>query len=164
VCSGSQCSPEPFSSTKTIFRVDILQLTRTVRGRAIEAKSKVSTFRDFLRTMDFDGLGLCFHFGRWCCQSAEFYSLNGTSIMESLVLRSGALLTQPSFLYCLPWVWLEMHSFFCCCCCFCFLRQGFSLYSSGCPGWPRPQKSTCLCLPSAGIKGVRHHAWLEMHS
>jgi hypothetical protein len=25
------------------------------------------------------------------------------------------------------------------------------------PGWPRTQKSTCLCLPSAGIKGVRHH-------
>jgi hypothetical protein len=28
------------------------------------------------------------------------------------------------------------------------------------PGWPRTQKSTCLCLPSAGIKGVRHHARL----
>ncbi|GAB1289495.1 Limb region 1 protein [Apodemus speciosus] len=25
------------------------------------------------------------------------------------------------------------------------------------PGWPRTQKSTCLCLPSAGTKGVRHH-------
>jgi hypothetical protein len=25
------------------------------------------------------------------------------------------------------------------------------------PGWPRTQKSTCLCLPSAGIKGMRHH-------
>jgi hypothetical protein len=25
------------------------------------------------------------------------------------------------------------------------------------PGWPGTQKSTCLCLPSAGIKGVRHH-------
>ncbi|GAB1299304.1 DNA-directed RNA polymerases I, II, and III subunit RPABC4 [Apodemus speciosus] len=24
------------------------------------------------------------------------------------------------------------------------------------PGWPRTQKSACLCLPSAGIKGVRH--------
>jgi hypothetical protein len=28
------------------------------------------------------------------------------------------------------------------------------------PGWSRTQKSACLCLPSAGIKGVRHHAWL----
>ena len=28
------------------------------------------------------------------------------------------------------------------------------------PGWPWTQKSSCLCLPSAGIKGVRHHAWL----
>ena len=26
------------------------------------------------------------------------------------------------------------------------------------PGWPRTQKSSCLCLPSAGIKGVCHHA------
>jgi hypothetical protein len=25
------------------------------------------------------------------------------------------------------------------------------------PGWPQTQKSTCLCLPGAGIKGVRHH-------
>jgi hypothetical protein len=25
------------------------------------------------------------------------------------------------------------------------------------PGWPRTQKSACLCLPSAGIKGMRHH-------
>ncbi|EDL15627.1 mCG1032052 [Mus musculus] len=30
----------------------------------------------------------------------------------------------------------------------------------GKPGWPRTQKSACLCLPSAGIKGVRHHARL----
>ena len=40
--------------------------------------------------MDFDELGLCFHFSRQCCLLAEFYSLNGTSIMESAVLRSGA--------------------------------------------------------------------------
>jgi hypothetical protein len=40
-----------------------------------------------------------------------------------------------------------------------FLKTGFLyaalavllLYS---PGWPGTQKSTCLCLPSAGIKGV----------
>jgi hypothetical protein len=28
------------------------------------------------------------------------------------------------------------------------------------PGWPRTQKSACLCLLSAGIKSMRHHAWL----
>jgi hypothetical protein len=45
-----------------------------------------------------------------------------------------------------------------------FSRQGFSVYpwlswNSLCrPGWLLTQKSTCLCLPSAGIKGVRHHA------
>jgi hypothetical protein len=43
------------------------------------------------------------------------------------------------------------------------LRQGFSVqpwlsWNSLCrPGWPGTRKSTCLCLPSAGIKGVRHH-------
>ena len=25
------------------------------------------------------------------------------------------------------------------------------------PGWPQNQKSACLCLPSAGSKGVHHH-------
>jgi hypothetical protein len=25
------------------------------------------------------------------------------------------------------------------------------------PGWPRTQRSVCLCLPSAGIKGVQHY-------
>jgi hypothetical protein len=44
-----------------------------------------------------------------------------------------------------------------------FSRQGFSLWpwlswNSLCrPGWPRNQKSACLCLPSAGSKGVRHY-------
>jgi hypothetical protein len=44
-----------------------------------------------------------------------------------------------------------------------FSRQGFSVQSwlswnSLCrPGWPQTQKSACLCLPSARIKGVRHH-------
>jgi hypothetical protein len=43
------------------------------------------------------------------------------------------------------------------------LRQSFSVqpwlsWNSLCrPGWPRTQKFACLCLPSAGIKGVRHH-------
>jgi hypothetical protein len=47
---------------------------------------------------------------------------------------------------------------------FFFPRQGFSVQSglswnSLCrPGWPQTQKFACLCLPSAGIKGVRHHA------
>jgi hypothetical protein len=42
----------------------------------------------------------------------------------------------------------------------CFSRQAFSWLSwnSLCrPGWPQTQKSTCLCFPSAGIKGVSHH-------
>jgi hypothetical protein len=50
---------------------------------------------------------------------------------------------------------------------FFFFQDRVSLYSPGCswnslcrPGWPRTQKSPYLCLPSAGIKGVRHHARL----
>jgi hypothetical protein len=41
--------------------------------------------------------------------------------------------------------------------------ETLSLCSPGCPGthsrpgWPQTQKSACLCLPSAGIKGVCHH-------
>lgn len=49
-------------------------------------------FRDFPRTMGFDGCGLSFHSGRWCGLHAEFYGLNSTSIMGSDVLRSGTLL------------------------------------------------------------------------
>jgi hypothetical protein len=49
---------------------------------------------------------------------------------------------------------------------FLVFRDKVSLYSPGCPrahsvdrpGWPGTQKSACLCLPSAGIKGVRNHA------
>jgi hypothetical protein len=51
-----------------------------------------------------------------------------------------------------------------------FSRQGFSVqpwlsWNSLCrPGWPRTQKSTCLCLPSAGIKGVCLHTQLLVFS
>jgi hypothetical protein len=45
------------------------------------------------------------------------------------------------------------------------LEEGSHIQSQGqdslCrPGCPRTHKFACLCLPSAGIKGVRHHAWL----
>lgn len=42
--------------------------------------------------MDFDGVGLCFSVGRQSWIHAVFYSLNGNSIMESFVQRSGALI------------------------------------------------------------------------
>ena len=36
--------------------------------------------------------------------------------------------------------------------------QSWLAWNSLCrPGWPRTQKTTCLCLPSAGITGMRHH-------
>jgi hypothetical protein len=44
-----------------------------------------------------------------------------------------------------------------------FSRQGFSVYlklswnTLSRPGWPRTLKSTCLCLASAGVKGICHH-------
>ena len=46
---------------------------------------------------------------------------------------------------------------------FFFLWQGVSLCCPDCPGtlcrsgWPWTQTSACLCLLSAGIKGMRHH-------
>jgi hypothetical protein len=45
-----------------------------------------------------------------------------------------------------------------------FFKRGF-LWLSCRPGWPRTQKSTCLCLPSAGIKGMHHHcpaSWMSL--
>lgn len=38
--------------------------------------------------MDFDRLDLCFCFGRRYSLCDEFYGLDGTSIIESVVLRS----------------------------------------------------------------------------
>ena len=49
-----------------------------------------------------------------------------------------------------------------------FLRQGFFIYPWLSwrwlcrPDWPWTQKSACLCLPSAGITSVHHHAWLGL--
>lgn len=54
-------------------------------------KSKVSPFRDVLNIRYFE-LGLCFHFGRWYCLHAEFYGINGTSVIDSVVPKSGGLL------------------------------------------------------------------------
>lgn len=80
--------------------VDILQLIGTVSQKQNygSPKGKVSTFKDFHRTMDFDGLGLCFHFWQVFCLRAEFYNLNGNPIMESVVLRSGCLLKAGALL------------------------------------------------------------------
>ena len=66
----------------------------------VEAKTKVSALRNFPRTVDLDGLCLCFHFGRWCCLHAEFHSPNGASIVESVLLRSGKLLQYVIILPC----------------------------------------------------------------
>lgn len=48
--------------------------------------------------MEFDGLGPGSSFGRWRCLHTEFYSMNGTFIMESVVLRSGILLRSGALL------------------------------------------------------------------
>lgn len=37
-------------------------------------------------------------FVRWCCLQSEFYGLNGTSTMESVVLSSGSLLKSVAML------------------------------------------------------------------
>lgn len=79
-------------STKTILQVDTLQLTKTVSQKQSyrSQKSKLSTFRDFSRTMGLGGLDLCFSFVWWGYLRVRFKGLNDISIMESVVLRSGA--------------------------------------------------------------------------
>jgi hypothetical protein len=70
-----------------------------------------------------------------------------TSILDSTICLS-------VFVFVFVWFGLVWFGFF---------RQGFSVQSwlswkSLCrPGWLRTQKSACLCLLSAGIKGVYHH-------
>ena len=49
-------------NTKTVFLVDILQLTRAVSQKQ-KLRSKVSTVRGFPVTMDVDEVGLCLHLG-----------------------------------------------------------------------------------------------------
>jgi hypothetical protein len=45
-----------------------------------------------------------------------------------------------------------------------FLCIALAVWNSLCrPGWLQIQKSACLCLGSARIKGVGHHAWLELN-
>jgi hypothetical protein len=56
---------------------------------------------------------------------------------------------EPCFLF-----WLSARQYLFFFCLFVFFRDRVSLCI---PGWPQTQKSACLCLPSAGIKGVRHH-------
>ena len=52
---------------------------------------------------------------------------------------------------------------------FCFFEIGFfhvalAVLKLCRPGWPQTQKSACLCLPSAGIKGVCHHRPAKRYS
>jgi hypothetical protein len=50
---------------------------------------------------------------------------------------------------------LSLDLYMCCGMCTCVDRLSWNSLCR--PGWPQTQKSSCLCLPSAGIKGVRHH-------
>ena len=48
-----------------------------------------------------------------------------------------------------------------------FFEKGFlclvlAVLELSSPDWSQTQRSTCLCLPSAGIKGMCHHCWLYM--
>jgi hypothetical protein len=81
--------------------------------------------------------------------------------------RSGKTVSQKSHELCFYVIenWLSSFLFFFFFFFFNFSRHGFFVFlwlswNSLCrPGWPRTQKFTCLCLPSAGIKGMSHHAW-----
>jgi hypothetical protein len=63
-----------------MFLADIHQLIRTVSQKQNDRSQKARVIHfEIPRTMDFDGLGRCFCFGRWCCLFAEFYGLNDIS-------------------------------------------------------------------------------------
>lgn len=63
-------------------------------------KVKVITLRNVPRTMEFDGLGLCFYFGRCCCLCAGLQGLNGTSIMASSCAKVWGPVVEVSFEVC----------------------------------------------------------------
>ena len=85
--------------------------------------------------------------------------LQSTVLSVLTELQADLELTSFSFFSCFLFVCLFVL--------FCFLfvfRDRVSLCSSWLswnslcrPGWPRTQESSCLCLPSAGIKGMCHH-------
>jgi hypothetical protein len=87
----------------------------------------------------------------------QLYS--GWVFLHQLIIRKFLTNIYQSFLFVCLFVC------FCFVCLFVFSSQGFSVYpwlswTPFCrPVWPRTQKSACLCLPSYGIKCVRHHAW-----
>jgi hypothetical protein len=86
-----------YKNTVLVWHISVNKYSSSEAGLQ-KPKDQVSIFKDFPRTMDFDGLGLCFHFG-WCnCLCAEFYGLNSTPIMEWVVLRSGGLLRSGALL------------------------------------------------------------------
>lgn len=74
--------------TRTMFWVD---KNSQPEVELQKAKSKISMFRDFPRTVGVGGLGLCFSFGGQWYLHADFFSLKGNSIMESVVQGLGAL-------------------------------------------------------------------------
>jgi hypothetical protein len=80
------------------------------------------------------------------------------AVLELTLFRSTCLCLQRLRAYATTTL-LKIISFFFFFFCL-FLSVAQLSWNSLCrPGWPRTQKSACLCLPSPGIKGMRHHAW-----
>lgn len=57
----------------------LIQKEQLDKSRPIKPKSKGSIFRDFPRTMNLDGLGLCFSLGKCCFLCTVFQDRNGIS-------------------------------------------------------------------------------------
>jgi hypothetical protein len=100
----------------------------------------------------------------------EFLTLSGYmgSLVASLFIFSENVSFSPVLFVCLIDFGFGVLFWFFVLFCFVF-RDRVSLCIPGCPGthfcrpgWPQTQKSACLCLLSAGIKGMRHHAWLPL--
>lgn len=95
-CSGSHCGTKPFSgellSTKSMFLVVVLQLTRTVKqNETIEVKRQSQQIQRLSQNYGLQWIRSLFSFGRWQCLCAEFYGMNGASIMESCAKVCGLL-------------------------------------------------------------------------
>lgn len=79
-------SREELLSTNYILRwhTSVSKHSHPETAELQKSKNKVSTFSDLPRTMDLDGLGLCFCFGRCCCLLAGFQVLDGTSFYHGV--------------------------------------------------------------------------------
>lgn len=73
-------------TTRPVSWVDRLQLSTVTQKQNYRSQRLSQNYGTLMDSV------FVFNFGWWCCLHVEFYSLNATSVLESVVLRCGALL------------------------------------------------------------------------